>query len=142
MRPVRWWMPLVTLVIALGSGVVPYSALSYAGAMPLWIRDHPWPMELVAIAATVATVALAVLAFRQRRARIAATASAVLGVFATAVFLFLIHRLTYDLPPPPAEIAVGTTAPDFTLPDESGHPVTLSSLRGHPVVLVFYRGFW
>jgi len=135
-------MPLVTLVIALGSGVVPYAALNYAGAMPLWLRDHPWPMELVGNAAAVATVALAVLAFRQRRVRIAATASAVLGVFATAVFLFFIHRLTYDLPPPPAELAVGTTAPDFTLPDEGGHPVTLSSLRGHPALLVFYRGFW
>lgn len=135
-------MPLVTLVIALGSGVVPYAALNYAGVIPLWLRDQPWPMELVAIAATVATVALAVLAFRQRRARIAATASAVLGVFATAVFLLLVHRLTYDLPPPPAELAVGTTAPDFTLSDEGGHPVTLSSLRGHPAVLVFYRGFW
>src|SRR5262245_44714217 len=142
MRSLRWWMPLVTLVIALGSGVVPYAALNYRGVLPFWLRDRPWPMELVAIAATVATVALAVLAFRQRRARIAATASAVLGVFATAVFLLLIHRLTYDLPPPPAELAVGTTAPDFTLSDEAGHPVTLSSLRGHPAVLVFYRGFW
>jgi len=135
-------MPLVTLVIALGAGVVPYSALTYAGVISFWLRDNPWPMELVAIAATVVTVALAVLAFRQRRARIAATASAILGVFATTVFLLLIHRLTYDLPPPPAELAVGTTAPDFTLSDEGGHPVTLSSLRGHPVVLVFYRGFW
>jgi hypothetical protein len=135
-------MPLVTLVIALGSGVVPYAALNYAGVIPLWLRDHPWPMELVAIAATVATVALAVLAFRQQRTRVVATASAVLGAFGTAVFLLLIHRLTYDLPPPPAELAIGTTAPDFTLSDEGGHPVTLSSLRGHPAVLVFYRGFW
>lgn len=135
-------MPLVTLVIAIGSGVVPYGALNYAGVMPFWLRDQPWPMELVAIAATVATVALAVLAFLQRRARIAATVSAALGVLATAVFLLLIHRLTYDLPPPPAELAVGTTAPDFTLSDEGGHPVTLSSLRGRPALLVFYRGFW
>ena len=142
MRPLRWWLPLVTLVIALGSGVVPYAALNYAGVMSLWLRDHPWPMELVAIAATVATAALAVMAFRQRRARIAATTSAVVGVFATAVFLLLVHRLTYDLPPPPTELAVGTTAPDFTLPDEGGHPVTLSSLRGHPTLLVFYRVAW
>lgn len=135
-------MPLVTLVIALGSGVAPYAALNYTGVMPLWLRDHPWPMELVAIAATVATVALAMLAFRQRRARVAAAASAVLGALATAVFLLFLHRLTYDLPPPPTELAVGTTAPDFTLPDEGGRPVTLSSLRGHPALLVFYRGFW
>ena len=35
-------------------------------------------------------------------------------------------------------LETGTTAPDFTLPDQDGHPVTLSSLRGRPVVLFFY----
>ncbi len=29
-------------------------------------------------------------------------------------------------------------APDFTLPDENGEPVTLSSFQGKPVVLFFY----
>jgi thioredoxin-dependent peroxiredoxin len=33
---------------------------------------------------------------------------------------------------------VGQTAPDFTLPDQDGNPVTLSDLRGQPVVLYFY----
>lgn len=32
----------------------------------------------------------------------------------------------------------GTQAPDFTLPNQDGEPVTLSSLRGGPVVLYFY----
>jgi peroxiredoxin Q/BCP len=32
----------------------------------------------------------------------------------------------------------GQTAPDFTLPDQSGKPVTLSDLRGRKVVLYFY----
>lgn len=32
----------------------------------------------------------------------------------------------------------GTPAPDFTLPDQDGNPVTLSGLRGHPVVVYFY----
>ena len=32
----------------------------------------------------------------------------------------------------------GREAPDFTLPDQDGEPVTLSSLRGAPVVLYFY----
>jgi|SRR5262245_1892749 len=37
----------------------------------------------------------------------------------------------------------GEQAPDFTLEDQNGHAVTLSSLRGHaPVVLIFYRGHW
>jgi peroxiredoxin Q/BCP len=37
-------------------------------------------------------------------------------------------------------LPVGATAPEFSLPDESGGTVTLSKLRGHNVVLVFYPG--
>jgi thioredoxin-dependent peroxiredoxin len=37
-------------------------------------------------------------------------------------------------------LPVGTAAPDFTLPDDTGRPVRLSDLRGHDVVLVFYPG--
>ena len=32
----------------------------------------------------------------------------------------------------------GDPAPDFTLPDQNGDPVTLSQLRGQTVVLYFY----
>jgi peroxiredoxin Q/BCP len=35
-------------------------------------------------------------------------------------------------------IAEGERAPDFTLPDQDGEPVTLSGLAGSPVVLYFY----
>jgi peroxiredoxin Q/BCP len=35
-------------------------------------------------------------------------------------------------------IAPGTTAPDFTLPDQDGNGVTLHDLRGKPIVLYFY----
>ena len=35
-------------------------------------------------------------------------------------------------------LAIGSAAPDFTLPDQDGTPVTLSGLRGKNVVLVFY----
>jgi peroxiredoxin Q/BCP len=35
-------------------------------------------------------------------------------------------------------LETGTTAPDFTLPNQDGEEVTLSSLRGKPVVLYFY----
>jgi peroxiredoxin Q/BCP len=37
-------------------------------------------------------------------------------------------------------LPAGTPAPDFTLPDDSGHIVTLSALRGKKVLLVFYPG--
>ena len=35
-------------------------------------------------------------------------------------------------------IDAGEQAPDFTLPDQHGHPVKLSELRGKPVVVYFY----
>ena len=37
-----------------------------------------------------------------------------------------------------AMIEPGAPAPDFTLPDQDGNPVSLSTLRGRPVVLYFY----
>ena len=37
-------------------------------------------------------------------------------------------------------LAVGSPAPDFSLPDDSGRTIALSALRGHGVVLVFYPG--
>ncbi|MEX0868417.1 MAG: thioredoxin-dependent thiol peroxidase [Nitriliruptoraceae bacterium] len=35
-------------------------------------------------------------------------------------------------------LEVGSTAPDFTLPDQDGTEVTLTALRGQPVVVYFY----
>lgn len=40
-------------------------------------------------------------------------------------------------------IAIGERAPDFTLPDAHGNPITLTDrLATGPVVLSFYRGDW
>ena len=35
-------------------------------------------------------------------------------------------------------LAIGQLAPDFTLPDENGHSLSLSSLRGQTVIVYFY----
>lgn len=35
-------------------------------------------------------------------------------------------------------LAIGDTAPDFTLPTDAGEELSLSSLRGRPVVIYFY----
>jgi thiol-disulfide isomerase/thioredoxin len=43
--------------------------------------------------------------------------------------------------PAPRRAAVGKVAPDFTLPELDGTPVTLSSYRGHPVVLTFFASW-
>ncbi|WP_026910996.1 thioredoxin-dependent thiol peroxidase [Patulibacter minatonensis] len=41
-------------------------------------------------------------------------------------------------PATPLTVTTGETAPDFTLPDAEGTPVTLSELRGGWVVVYFY----
>ena len=46
-------------------------------------------------------------------------------------------------PDSPTAVRVGDRPPDFTLPDETGRPVSLADYRGtKPVVLLFYRGYW
>lgn len=37
-----------------------------------------------------------------------------------------------------ARLEVGDTAPDFTLPDQNGTPVSLSDFRGRKVIVYFY----
>jgi cytochrome oxidase Cu insertion factor (SCO1/SenC/PrrC family) len=85
--------------------------------------------------------ALAVLALvRARRwpAWVALGLSVVL-LAAGSWFNFVMARV----PTTPTVLRVGERAPDFTLPDASGRPVTLTEYRGKkPVVLVFYRGAW
>jgi len=76
-----------------------------------------------------------------RDARKRTRACAVLAVLVTAAWTWLFFgamRL-----PPSDTLAKLTTAPDFTLPDELGHPISLRDARARgPVLLVFYRGWW
>ena len=39
-------------------------------------------------------------------------------------------------------IEPGSTAPDFTLPDQDGHKVSLGDFAGRRLVLAFYPGDW
>ena len=142
MKLLRWWMPLVSMAVALAFGIGSYAALTSSGKLPAGLRDDPWPMEVIAGAATLVALGLAVLAYRQRRLRVVATVCAALAAASTALFLMIVHVSSYRLPAPPVELAMGTPAPEFTLPDEAGRPVTLTSLHDHPTLLVFYRGFW
>jgi hypothetical protein len=135
-------MPVATAIVACAVGFGGYFWLDSLGKMPEGLRDRPWPMELASVAATAATIALAVLAWRRARVRVVATLAAAVAAFATWGFLYYVHVLSYRLPPPPKELAIGTPAPDFTLPDDADHPVTLSQLHDHATLLVFYRGFW
>ena len=89
--------------------------------------QRPEGMQKLALAALVATSALVILAAAVRGIR-----------------LFAMSRnQAATQSPNPANYPLGGfpmaghLAPDFTLSDQFGHPVTLSSLRGHEVVLAF-----
>jgi cytochrome oxidase Cu insertion factor (SCO1/SenC/PrrC family) len=62
----------------------------------------------------------------------------------TAVLAQLGPKDGPNLPPTDLErVKVGQPAPDFTLENMDGKPVSLSDFRGkQSVVLVFYRGQW
>jgi peroxiredoxin len=43
---------------------------------------------------------------------------------------------------PASALGPGAPAPDFTLPDQAGRPVSLRDSRGRPAILVFYPADW
>jgi hypothetical protein len=75
-------------------------------------------------------------AWKDRRPWVRGVALFELGVLALFLWAFFgFARLPAAAPP--------ERAPDFTLPDQDGHPVTLSAeLERGPVLLVFFRGHW
>ena len=129
--------PLVTF-----GGVASYYA--YFGRIPA-LRDVPW-LNLPLAALGVAISGWGMLRpFRspdRYRGRFLGPAGLVVSLLVFGMFAFYVFIFSYDLPPPNDRVAVGATAPDFTLSDPTGKPVSLSEFRGRNVVLVFYRGYW
>jgi cytochrome oxidase Cu insertion factor (SCO1/SenC/PrrC family) len=128
------WLSVSSVVLAVGA-IVAYVLLI---RVPL-VRNHPGAyLAAFALASALAVLALARGRGRRWPAWIALGLSAALlvgGVW----FNLAIARI----PATPTVLRVGERAPDFTLPDAGGRPVTLADFRGKkPVVLVFYRGYW
>ena len=63
---------------------------------------------------------------------------------AIAIALLVPSLACTKLEPTEARMLTGEQAPDFSLVDQAGETVTLTSLigEGKPAVLVFYRGHW
>lgn len=117
--------------------------LALAGPLAyLWMIDSPFIRSSGSPAILLITAALAVALPAARRARRLRDKFLLGGTVAIATMFFTGFFYLYRLPPPAAAIPA-TNAPDFTLEDQTGRPVTLSAeyARG-PVLLVFYRGHW
>ena len=128
------WLAVLSVLLAAGA-IVAYVLLI---RVPL-VRNHP-EGYVIAFAVALALAVLGVMRGRGRRwpAWIAVGVTGAL-LLAGGWFNFVIARV----PGTGAAVRVGAPAPDFTLPDAKGRPVSLAEFRGKkPVVLVFYRGYW
>jgi heme/copper-type cytochrome/quinol oxidase subunit 3 len=138
----KWWTPILLAIAAVALGFPLFAGLTNATVMPLAIRDHPWPLEILGAVLTLVLLAMAVRAFRERQRRAVTTVSALVAVLGTVFFIAFVHVFSHMIPAPPSGLGVGTQAADFTLPDQDGNPRSLASFRGKPLLVVFYRGFW
>ena len=117
-------------------------------------RDFPWATLLI-FCAGLALVAFGLRrAFREAqiyRGKISGSVVMTAGVALFGLFLVSLLYTMRQLPPSNGAPKVGQKAPDFTLPDTDGNPVTLSRLFGagagggegaRAALLIFYRGYW
>jgi len=128
----RSWPALLSVVLSLGA-VVGYFSLLRVPA----IRNHP---ALYVLACALAMAIAAVASWRAPRwPNLTALAISAVLLVLGGYFNFVFARV----PAAGTTLRVGEAAPDFTLSDATGAPVTLASFRDRtPVVLVFYRGYW
>ena len=120
-------------VVAAAGAIAGYVLLFRVAA----VRNHP-EGYVVGFAVAVALAALALARSRRWYAWLALGVSTLL-LLGGSWFNFVAARV----PATPTALRVGEPAPDFTLPDATGRPVSLGDYRGKKaVVLVFYRGSW
>ena len=139
-------------------------SLTALGSYPLFFaqfpvtRDFPWANLLMFAAAAVLLAAGLRRAFSPQaryRGKITGPILTVASTAAMGFFVFLVFFASRRLPDSHGAPRVGQKAPDFTLPDINGKPVSLTELlaqaqasasdkNGHPrsVLLIFYRGYW
>jgi len=118
-------------------------------------RDFPWAnLILFALAALLLIVGVrrkfAADCPHPTRSRIVGSVVAVLSLAVFGLFIFTAFIGARQLPPSKGAPQVGQKAPDFTLADTNGKPVSLSGLLSSTpngkatkgVLIIFYRGYW
>ena len=125
-------LAFTALVLAVGT-VVAFGVLLQVMLMPV---RPVWYLSALTLAVVLAAAALVQ---SRRWLTVSALVVSALLLSLAGVFNFVLARV----PSMPSAFVVGQPAPDFTLPDAAGQPVSLADYRGRkPVVLVFYRGSW
>ena len=145
------WPLWVGFLLTLGAFMSYFTVFVY---MPV-TRDFPWAnLLLFLIAALLVFMGIrrGFAADRRRPilSKIVTTIVASLSALVLAFFVFTIFIAARWLPASKGAPQVGQKAPDFTLTDSTGKPVSLTELLSTPqsgtptrgVLLVFYRGYW
>jgi len=135
--------------VCAGFGVSLLAFLSYHFFFIRWpaTRDVPWANLLIFLLGGVFLGIGLKRAYREPERYRGKISGAVLSVLSLLVFSFFCYfnfSLAKDLPSANAALHAGQQAPDFSLSDANGKPVTLSQLlkNNRAVVLIFYRGYW
>jgi len=150
----RWnwtiWAGFLLSVLAFLS--YPFFFVRYAAT-----RNFPWANLLLFVVAGVLTVIGIRRAFaagrpHPKRSKAAGVILGVLSALVLSFFVFSIFIMARWLPASAGAPRVGQKAPDFTLTDTTGKPVSLGDLLTAPdavdgkiprgVLLIFYRGYW
>ena len=148
------WLPWAGFLI---SAIAFVSYFLFFSQFPV-TRDFPWVNFLLfALAAVLLFVGVRRALGRASlyRGKISAPILAALSAVVFGLFCFTIFVESRRLPSAHESPQVGQKAPEFSLPDVNGKPVSLAELRSAPlaatsapgraprgVLLVFYRGYW
>ena len=138
------WLGLLLTALGIAGNVLSVSRLSTVA--------FTWLIVAAAVLGAILLVAGVVPAFRhpqQYSGKLWGTVLAALSLLLCAVSV-VFFVFTRHLPRSAGAPQMGQRVPEFTLPNSSGQPVSLSQLlAGAPgapppkgVLLVFYRGYW
>jgi len=110
-------------------------------------RDVPWATFVLFVVATGLLwvgVSRAFLQPQRYRGKISGLVLTAVSGLLIALFCYMTFALGKDLPASAGAPRAGQQAPDFTLSDTGGKPVTLSEIlkSNRAAVLIFYRGYW
>jgi|SRR6185503_2028823 len=115
-------------------------------------RDFPWVSLLMFLGGALLLVLGLRRSFREPdlyRGKIFGSILTILSVAVVSLFCYGLFYKGRQMPASAAAPHLGQKAPDFTLPDQNGNPVSLADLlsgastaKPKGAVLIFYRGYW